>query len=166
MHAEVFAVRSVIGIGSARAERRVYDSFFSFRHALPSARHKGYYRLHRQLSPIDEGIHTFAQLERRDSPVLDDETLSIELLCTNRSLPEELRVGDVSVATSDVPSGITFSNISLVTRPLRPPLGSELSWSFIAHLAAPRRGFADRDVLASMLSLYNLQERFDLPSVE
>ncbi len=163
MHAEVFAVRSVIGIGSARAERRVYDSFFSFRHALPSARHKGYYRLHRQLSPIDDGIHTFAQLERRDSPVLDDETLSIELLCTNRSLPEELRVGDVSVGTSDVPSGITFSNISLVTRPLRPPLGSDLSWSFIAHLAAPRRGFADRDVLASMLSLYNFQERFDLP---
>jgi type VI secretion system protein ImpG len=163
LHAEVFSVRSVIGIGSTRSERRVYESFYSFRHALPTARHKGYYRIHREISPIDDGIHTFAQLERRDSPVLDDETLSIELLCTNRSLPDELRVGDISVATPDVPSGLSFANISLVTRPLRPPLGSDLSWNFIAHLAAPRRGFADRDVLVSMLSLYNLQERFDLP---
>jgi type VI secretion system protein ImpG len=162
LHAEVFAVSSVVAVSSARPQRKTYAPFHSFRHALPEARHGGAYRLTRELSPIDSGIHTYIQLEESDPTLLDDQTLSIELTCTNRALPNELQVGDVCVSTPDIPPGVSFSNIGLVSPPTRPPLGTELAWHFVAHLAATRRSLADRDVLVGILSLYNFQDRAEL----
>ncbi len=162
-HGEVFSVDSVIGMSAARAGRRTLSPFHAFNHALPDAQHAGFYKLAREQSPVDDGLHTFISADNgpRGLPLLDDETLSIELTCTNRSLPNELRLGDVSVATADIPAGVTFANITPVTSPTRPPLGSELSFQLIAHLAATRRSFADLAALRAFLSLYNLQETAD-----
>ncbi len=165
LRSEVFAVRSVIGMSGGRAERRSYEPFHAFRHAFEAAPHRTSYQLKRELSPIDDGMHTFVQLEQRPSepPTLDEETLSIELTCTSRSAANELQVGDVCIPTADTPGGVKFSNISLVTRPARPPLGAALGWHFIAHLSTLRRSLAEVEVLKSLLSLYNFQERSDPP---
>lgn len=165
LHAEVFDVRSAVGVGASRLERRDYEAFQAFRHALRSARHTGFYALQRELSPVDDGLHTFLRLcGAEQAAALEPEPLSIELTCTNRSLPAELQVGDLCVPTGDTPSGVTFSNIGLVSRPTRPPLGSDLAWHFVAHLAAFRRGMADLEALKAMLSLYNRQEDVDFPA--
>jgi type VI secretion system protein ImpG len=165
LHAEVFDVRSVIGVAANRPERRSYEAFQAFRHALRSAKHQGFYALHREPSPVDDGLHTYVRLGGGGEPTqLDAETLSIELTCTNRSLPGELQVGDLCMPTADTPSGVTFSNIGMVSRPTRPPLGSDLAWHFVAHLSAFRRGMADLEALKAMLLLYNRQEDVDFPT--
>jgi type VI secretion system protein ImpG len=166
LHAEVFDVRSVLGVNAARPERRNYEAFQAFRHALRSAKHPGFYALKRERSPVDDGLHTFLRLDgsAREPTQLEPETLSIELTCTNRSLPAELSVGELRVPTSDTPSGVSFANIGLVSRPTRPPIGSDLAWHFVAHLSAFRRGMADLEALKAMLLLYNRQEDVDFPA--
>ncbi len=161
--AEVFAVRSVLGMGEKGTARRCYESFHSFRHAFDAAPHRGFYQIKRERSPVDDGTHTFVQLGNcePEGPSLDEETLSIELTCTSRSVANSLQVGDLCVPTGDTPAGVTCSNISLVTRPARPPLGPELVWPFTAHLSVTRRSLVDVEVLKSLLSLYNFQERSD-----
>ncbi len=162
LQAEVFAVRSVVGMSADRSERHSYEPFHTFRHALKAAPHHGFYQLKRERSPVDDGMHTFLRLERSlEVLTFDEETLSIELTCTSRSAANELQVGDVRVPTADTPAGVSFSNISLVCRATRPPLGSDLSWYLIAHLSASRRSLADVEVLKSLLSLYNFQEGSD-----
>jgi type VI secretion system protein ImpG len=165
LHAEVFDVRSVLGVSASRPERRSYEAFQAFRHAQRGAKHPGFYVLKRERSPVDDGLHAFVRLGGTGQPAeLDPETLSIELTCTNRSLPAELQVGDLRMPTADTPSGVSFSNIGLVSRPTRPPLGSDLAWHFVAHLSAFRRGMADLEALKAMLLLYNRQEDVDFPA--
>jgi type VI secretion system protein ImpG len=164
LHAEVFDVLSVTGISSARPGRREYPRFSAFSSAMTST-HGGYYTLTRERSPIDEGMHAFLGIGsvQGTRPLIDEETLSIELLCTNRSLPEQLGVGDVCIPTAETPAGVPFRNITPVTRPQRPPLGTELSWRLVAHLAAARRSLADIEALRTMLETYNFQLESDHP---
>ncbi|MEY4508362.1 MAG: hypothetical protein RLZZ450_484 [Pseudomonadota bacterium] len=161
-HMEVFSVQSVTGIAPS-AERRVYPPFHSFEQATRPASDVGYYKLTRALSPVDEGTHTSLALHRSPEATLvrERETLSIELLCTNRGLPVELQVGDVATASSDLPSGVTFSNIARLSPPLRAPLGSDLLWRLVSQLAITRRSLADRDTLIALLSSYQLHDQSD-----
>jgi type VI secretion system protein ImpG len=164
LHAEVFDVRSVVGISSKRSTRQVYEPFHAFGHAMPRS-HGGFYKLTREPSPVDDGVHTYLRIDSTPpaAPLVDDETLSIELLATNRALPNELGVGDVCVSTRETPSQVSFANISLVTRPQTALLGSELTWQLLGHLGSSRRTLADVATLREFLSLANLQERTDQP---
>ena len=95
-------------------------------------------------------------LTPRDVPLeLGEETLSIDLTCTNRHLPAELRVGDISVPTPNSPTIARFRNLTGVTTPSPPPLGSELHWRLVAHLALNQRSLADPGALKSLCALYN-----------
>lgn len=173
LHAEVFEVKSAVGMSPERRERRSYAPFHAFRHLLPGDKQPGFYKLTRERSPVDDGLHTYVQLTATPgarqgvargprSPVaLEPETLSIELVCTNRSLPTELQVGDIRVATADTPAGVTFANITQVSRPTRPPVGSDLIWHFVSHLGCFHRSMADLEALKAMLLLYNRQDEVD-----
>ena len=162
-HMEVFSVQSVIGT-TRGAERRSYQPFHSFQHAQSAAHDFAYYKLTRRPSPVDDGTHTLLSLQRAPESALarDRETLSIELLCTNRALPAELQTGDICVPTTDVPSGLSFANLSHISPAVSAPLGSDRLWHLLSHSAATRRSLADREVLVSMLSLYGLPEQSDL----
>lgn len=159
-HMEVFSVQSVAG-SSPGAERREYLPFHSFQQTRLPGTALDYYKLTRLPSPIDEGAHTSLTLHRSLEAALarDRETLSIDLLCTNRGLPTELAVGDVAIASPDLPSALTFSNITRVSPPVRAPLGSDLLWQLVSQLALTRRSLADRDALVSFLSSIRHHDR-------
>jgi type VI secretion system protein ImpG len=167
-HAEVFSVQSVVG-SCHRAERKKYEPFHTFRHALQKADAGGYYKLARRPSPVDAGAHTFMSVHRASgaSLVRDRETLSVELCCTNRDLPTELQLGDIATPTSDLPAGLTFSDIAPLAPGLRAPLGQDLLWHLLSCLGCTRRSLADREVLQAMLTLYGgppaSLERRELP---
>jgi len=160
-HMEIYAVESVVGIPEVGA-RYPYEAFSRFGHSAVRGDVR-YYRLRRALSPLDQGLDTWIStmrpLDAGASPA--PETLSIELTCTNRSLPAELRVGDISQPTPSSPTVAKFRNLLPVTPPVRPPLGSELHWRLLAHLAASRASLGDVQVLRSLLDLYNLQGTSD-----
>ena len=87
------------------------------------------------------------------------ETLSIELTCTNRYLPESLRYGDIRVATSTSPERLSFRNIRPMTPAVNPPLGESLRWRILGHTALNFFSLADAANLRSLLSLYVFSER-------
>ena len=154
-HMEVYDVESVVGVRPGRGNRRSYCNFYSFQHTKVSNDYDGYFALRRFRSPLDEGTDTAITVTRMGTHDVDeDETLSVELLCTNRSLPLELQIGDICkpVRGSSVPD---FSNIAAVSPPVRAPLASDLQWRLLAHLALNRKRVTQPDTLKLLLSLYN-----------
>ncbi len=157
-HMEIYDVSSVIGVRPGRGNRRSYSNFYSFAHTRPGAEFDGYYVLHRTRSPLDEATDTGISVaspqksggEKHD----EEETLSIEMRCTNRTLPNELVIGDICkpVRGSSVPP---FTNITAVSPSIRAPLAGELQWRLLAHLAVNRRRVTQPDTLKLLLSLYN-----------
>jgi type VI secretion system protein ImpG len=117
------------------------------------------------VSPVNDGIDTYLALTtpRDATPYLGPETISLELTCTNRSLPAQLRIGYLNVATASSPTVARFSNLLPVTKPARPPIGSELHWRLISHLSLGHGSLATANALRSLLGLYNFQARGDYP---
>jgi type VI secretion system protein ImpG len=157
----VYAVDSVTGAGTGRGDRKEYASFVAFSH-LPK---ETYYRLHRMISPVDGGLDTTISLGTAlDAPPdWQEQTLSMQLTCTHRSLPAQLGIGDLSVPTRTSPALAQFTNLVPISQPIRPPLGSELHWRLLSHLALSRLSLAGKDELRAMLELYNFQVDTDLP---
>jgi type VI secretion system protein ImpG len=159
-HAEIYQVESVNGGRQGRTKPKTYHPFYSFAHTAGAE----YYCVRRLLSPLNDGLDTYLSIvsPRDVAPDLAErEVLSIQLTCTNRSLPAELSAGDVSVSTPSSPTFATFKNITGVTKALRPPLGSELQWRLIAHLGINRRSLTDEGIIASLLSLYDFSGSSD-----
>jgi type VI secretion system protein ImpG len=156
-HSEVYSVDSVTGLQAGRNERIIYRPFFDFVHGAGEGGEPAFYRLRRTPSPIDDGIDTYLSLEtaRDVVPSLSDKTLSVDLTCTNRSLPVRLQVGDICQATFTSPTQARFKNITPVSRPARAPLGTELHWRLLSHLAINQHSLADAAVLRRLLELYN-----------
>lgn len=160
---EVYSVESVTGLQAGRSERRVYHSFHSFAHAIEAPDKTAYYRVRRSMSIIDDGMDTrISLLTPRDvAPVVAEETISTELVCTNRSLAGLLRAGDVNSLAPGVTLPARFKNVAAVTKPARPPLGQSLHWRLLSHLAVNQRSLADATVLRAALDLYNFQTDTD-----
>lgn len=163
LHMEVYDVRNVTGLLANRRGRRAYTPFYSFQHVMKPMGDQAFYLTRRSRSPIDDGLDTYLTvLTPADvQPDFDEETLSIDLVCSNRSLPSELRAGDISVPTPRSPTIARFKNLTQVTRPVRPPVGGELHWRLVAHLALNVRTLGNADSLRSLLSLYNFHEVAD-----
>ncbi|QDE69765.1 MULTISPECIES: type VI secretion system baseplate subunit TssF [Myxococcus] len=163
-HAEVYSVDSVTGLKAGRNERRVYRPFYEFTHTAGGDAEQSFYRLRRAPSPLDEGIDTYITLEtpRNIAPEVNaEEALSMDLTCTNRSLPSRLQVGDLTASTSASPTQAKFKNISPVSRPARAPLGTELHWRLLSHLAINQHSLADAAALRRLMDLYNFHSLTD-----
>jgi len=163
LHMEVYEVKGVTGLLANRRGRRNYTPFYSYEHVTKSRGEQAFHFSRRARSPIDNGLDTYLTvLTPADvEPDFEEETLSIDLVCTNRTLPAELRAGDISVPTPRSPTIARFRNLTQVTRPVRPPIGDELQWRLVAHLALNIRTIANTESLRSLLGLYNFHENAD-----
>jgi type VI secretion system protein ImpG len=87
-------------------------------------------------------------------------TLSLELLCTNRDLPSQLPFGladgDLSVEGGTVAKTIRF--LRKPTQSYRFPRGQGAQWRLISHLALNHLSLADQgiDALKEILTLYDI----------
>ncbi len=161
-HMEIYSVDSVLGVPEGPGDRHPYAPFSAFGHAAAGAGAR-YYRIRRAVSAIDQGLDTWISVARPadTAGATDPETLSISVTATNRSLPAELRLGEVSQPTPTSPTLARFRNITAVSRPVRPPVATELHWRLLAHLAANRASVGDAEVLRGLLSVYNFAEIAD-----
>ncbi|HEY7724605.1 MAG TPA: type VI secretion system baseplate subunit TssF [Anaeromyxobacteraceae bacterium] len=156
-HMEIYAVESAVGIPE-QGPRRPYRAFASFAHGAEGKEGR-YYRVRRALSPIDGGLDTWVSVMRPldAGPGEGAEVLSLEVTATNRSLPAQLKLGEISQPTPSSPTIARFRNVAAVTKPARPPIGTELHWRLLSHLAANRSPLGDPEVLRGLLELYNFQ---------
>lgn len=84
----------------------------------------------------------------------EQETLTIELTCTNGPLPASLRPGDVSKPTASTSELVFFRNILPPTDSLQPPTDGSLLWQLLSHLSLNYLSVADVKNLKALLSLY------------
>lgn len=156
--AEVYEVASVTGIRQGQSHRREYKPFVGFHHAVAQGE-RSYYTLRPTTSPLDDGIDTYVSVitPLGETPSREEEVLSFELVCTNRSLPAELQLGEINVSPRGASSPAPFKNVTAVTNPVRPKLGAELLWRLLSHMAVGRSSLGNKDVLQALLDLYNFQ---------
>lgn len=157
-HMEIFAVQEVIGVRQGQTARKHYAPFVAYSHAT-EGRNAAYYTLRPATSPIDDAMDLYLSIvtPREVAPSEVEEVLSIDITATNRRLPAELQIGEVSVTPRGVSSPAPMRNITPVTVPTRPMLGDELHWRLLSHLSLSRSSLADVDVLRATLALYNFQ---------
>jgi type VI secretion system protein ImpG len=160
---EVYSVDRVVGLPQGRVERREYDAFYSFRHGLAADRDAVYYKLSRRPAvgrPNSDSYLSFVSVDEK-SALPDTETVSVDLTCTNRTLCEGLRPGDLRVHTDRSPQFAEFRNLGPPTRSVLPPLEGVAHWGLISHLAQNLRGLASLEGLRNALRLYHFHALYD-----
>jgi type VI secretion system protein ImpG len=109
----------------------------------PTDRHETYIALGGQMN---EDLH------------LPAETLSIELTCTNGSLPRErLKEGMITQPSAAVPAVTDLTNLTQPTLDVSPPTREhpEFLWQFVSHLSFNRMSVASAEAMRGVLSLYD-----------
>jgi type VI secretion system protein ImpG len=162
-HYRIFSVDSVTGFMRGTARQRSYTPFELFRcggETAPS------YHTSLHSSPIRQGYDVYLSVAYPAGSIPpQNEILSANLTCTNGSLAESLRLGDVCRPAADSPANVSFRNISHVTPEILPPLNPGLPWRLTSHLALNYLSLANAGNLRSILELYVFPENRQSPVV-
>jgi type VI secretion system protein ImpG len=152
----IFAVEEVMS-RSLDGQTRVYSSFENF-----VGESDGLYRVVRRVSPITGQGDYYISLIYREGQKLSPETISATLKCHNGPLTNNLRTGEISVATDSSPAMATFANIIPPTRAC-PPIDSDLRlWRLVSHLHVNLMPFLTAQGLREILSQYACPNDLDL----
>jgi type VI secretion system protein ImpG len=158
-HHHVYSVERVVGFVQGTAEEKTYIPFETFN---PDPQSASTYHITVRPSPIRMGLDTYLSVAYPPGagpPV--PETLSIQLQCTNGSLSESLRTGDISQPTSSSPEFADFRNIKPPTTSVLPPVGTHLLWRLLSHLSLNYLSLARAENLKALLELYIFPESRD-----
>lgn len=151
-HYQVYSVEEVVGHIQGTARERVYQHFNCF---STKEKRASVYQLSLKKSPVRPGADSYLQVSYPSEAGLPvTETLSLNLVCTNGDLPESLRVGDISQATSSSPEFADFSNIMQPTLGVYPPLGRNLLWRLLAHMNLNYVSLSNAENLKALLNIY------------
>jgi len=162
-HYEVYSVDRIFGMIPGTAQQYEYKAFYSFTHSL-SERGNIYYQTRLRDSVTSENsTETYVSFINADQSVAvpTTEIISSELMCINRQLTEQLRLGDIKIPTSNSPEVAKFRNITNVTPTIYSPIGGSLHWKLISHLTLNRLSITSKEALQGILSLYNFQALVD-----
>ena len=151
-HYQIYDVQKVTGYMQGASKERVYrpSDRFDMKHGDNPV-----YHLTTKNSPVQHDFDVYLSIaydSQSRSPV--QETLSIDLLCTNGFLTEELKSGDISKPTRDLPGQVELTNLHPPTSTILPPLGTDLLWRLISHLSLNSTSLANTENLKSLLDLY------------
>jgi type VI secretion system protein ImpG len=158
-HYQVYSVEKVTGYIQGTAQEREYLPFELFR--SDSEGHPVYH-IKTKTSPARSGFDVLLSVvypPHSQPPVA--ETLSIELLCTNGLLPEDIKAGDICLPTGSSPEYVEFKNLRPPTGAVLPPLGSNLLWRLLSHLSLNYASLASAENLRALLGLYNFEDQRD-----
>jgi len=151
-HYQILSVDSVTGFSRAGRRERSYRAFELF--GCESETNPLYQAVQEQ-SHNSSGLQiNLSTVYPGEIPLAGTETLSIDLTCTNGSLPENLHIGDICDPESALPNMVTCRNISAITAGLLPPLGPQLLRQLTAHLYLNHLTLENVEHLRMLLELY------------
>ena len=166
-HFDVFSVEKVIGTENKdgkdndkeKGKERVYTNFESFQHEIERqhGRKSLYYKTKLNHNIRDDSILQTISFIRTDEQEYwgSNETISIDLVCTNRDLPSLLDIGEVSVPTEVSPSSVTFTNVTKPTPSYPPTLDDTLHWTLISNMSLNYLSLINTDSLKNILRTYD-----------
>lgn len=155
---EVYAVDKVTGFAQGSLTEQEYAPFMA---ANPSAGAEAVYALSSRLSVSGDGMDVEISVGHAGQGAPVPEVLSLELRCTNGSLPEKLHAGDVTRPTASSPQLAEFTNLRAPTAAVRPPLGGNTLWRLLSHLFLNYLSVAKAENLRSLLKLYIFNKTTD-----
>lgn len=162
---EVFSIDQVTGQADGQATR-VYSPFESFQHEIEQAQQRTtlYYRTRVEDSLGREGVvHRIAFVRGDESTHIDsEETVSLELTCSNRDLPQALAVGDLCLTTEHAPTLATYTNLTAPTRSYPPVLDASLHWTLISNLSLNYLSLLSAEPLKAVIRAYDFAALHDL----
>ena len=157
---EIFSVKDVRGIGiGSRRSRRYEPLFTSARPAAARQQSPGFWHAVRRQSSKsdDDGTEVFLSVSHPDrEEVLSDETLAVDITCTNRDLPSSF---EFTFQFTGVPGGdnrVQYRMLQRPTRTMRPPLDHRLDWRLVSHLGLNYVGLTANDSDAGAAALREL----------
>lgn len=156
-NASVFSVDTVTGWQPGGLGYQAYVPFESFEHSAQTGASS--YTVRQRSSAQHAGLDTWLVVGHGHGH--GQETLSVELTCTNHNLPRQLQVGDINQACEQTPEFITFHNISVPTRSFAPPLDQNFLWKLISHMSLNYLSLTDINALKVILETYDLPRYHD-----
>ncbi|MFO0850722.1 MAG: type VI secretion system baseplate subunit TssF [Gemmataceae bacterium] len=163
---EVHTVRSVTVTAPSAGGAVEYQPFFAVRYDRPTER-RAFWHASRRASAVadDRGTDVHVALVdsdfRPDRPA--DGVLVAQTLCTNRDLPERLRLSGVAAAF-DPELALPVTRVRCLVGPTAPlrSFGRRGFWPLVSHLSLTHLGLTEdaaaTDALKGLLSLYALAE--------
>lgn len=157
----VFSVESVSGWKAGGVGNEAYVPFESFEHDpsfdVPNSR--PHYSVRQRPSLSHGGLDTYLSFGIRHTEA--QETLSIELMCTNQNLPRKLKLGEICVRSDGTPEFLSFRDITPATSSFAPPLTHDFLWKLISNMSLNYLSLADVNALKVILETYDLPRYYD-----
>jgi len=168
-HAEVYSVDEVSGLVRAEGlESRPYRPFFDFKHSAMGGPADATFFQTSIVPNVKKGDLRFGTdtyisfvVGGQADIVPSDETVSIELTCTNRNLPTQLRAGDICEPTDHSPAGVKFRNIINPTANVAPPISKSLHWKLLSHMALNHVSLCDTNHFQRLIQVYDFHAEHD-----
>jgi len=148
---QIYSVDKVVGQSRRSGTTTSYNDIGL---ANPDLNSKPVYQLsHREVE--NEGSQVFISFSYpQDFNITNQETLVIELTCSNGEHPSKLKPGEISKPTSSTSELMTFSNIIKPSEHQNVPAGSSMLWRLLSHLSLNYLSLADTENLKALLGLY------------
>lgn len=153
-HYQIFSIDSVVGLVQGKSEQTRYIPF-SWMQFDQTQHTTSTYRTSIRPSMSGDWSETYISLIYESDRLPQMQTLSIDLTCTNRWLPERLKLGDVCAPTNSSPERCLFRNITPVKGSVDAPADERLLWASIGHTAANFMSLGNLKTVQSLLRLYN-----------
>ena len=154
-HCEVFSVDRVRGSQPSGKDHREYLPYESTTpgsiSSAPSSTAR--YSLNHRQSVLSDSLLTAIRFE---AAKVADETIAIDLTCTNRNLPRQLKEADICRRGAGIPGLMTFKNIIPATPDYAPPAQGDYLWRLISNMSLNYLSLADVDALKEILQAYDL----------
>jgi type VI secretion system protein ImpG len=156
---EIYSVDSVQGRDSNSTKWQNYPKFEDFHHA-EEGQAQTYYRTKLLSSVVRENsIDTYIAFvtPKKDNVLPTTETVSLDLICTNRQLLHEPnnKPGIICKPTQDSPDSMKFENITSIKPSVPPPLKGGLHWRMISNMSLNYKSLSDVDALREIVLSYD-----------
>ena len=163
---EVYSVDSVVGTEDGTGKQHQYHPFFTFQGGPGNGKETRYFTTSTRIGPSDNH-QTFIALEgfAVEDGNLPTETLSLEITCTNGSLPrEKLQERTITQPAPDFPNIAAFENLTQPTLDLHQKGFESIRstkreenflWRMISHLSFNFISIATPESLRNVLELYD-----------
>jgi type VI secretion system protein ImpG len=159
---EVFLVESARGWVPSKNR---YEDFRPFE-AFDYGDEEEYYSVRVHLSEDGKRTHSYIRFASPDGVFEKGEhanaTVSVRLLCTNRSLPSTLQLGQICIADPySHMAHLKFKNITIPTGSYPPPIGGDFLWRMISNMSLNHLSLTSVKTLRAVLGTYDFLGAYD-----
>lgn len=125
-----------------------------------------FYKVERENDVKGNVIHKLAFYDHqgKQTEIKNRNYFICELECVNREAIADIEIGNISLPTSNVPSGITFRNITKISRPFSPVISSHAHWPIISHLSLSPIFLNDINVIRQVIQDFDIHSESNRPA--